>query len=100
MQRNYKLWEGEQVKMSRNLYLRVLQRIVYFSLMICSIVMRNFVENFLGFKIGRLNLDKNLIEHKQDGWVSDFFLSDRGKCLHYLAQNSYTQNLRSKASRV
>ena len=72
MERNYKLCEGEQVKMSRNLYLRAMQRIVYFSLMICSIVMRKFVEQFLGFQIGRLNLDKNLIEHKQDGWVSNF----------------------------
>ena len=80
MQRNYKLWEGEQVKMSRNLYLRAMQRIVYFSLMICSIVMRKFVERFLGFQIGRLNLDKNLIEHKQDGWVSNFSFGRESAC--------------------
>lgn len=59
----------EQVKMSRNLYLRVIQRIVYFSLMIVTIVMRKLVEKILGFKIGRINLDRNLIEHEQEGWV-------------------------------
>jgi hypothetical protein len=60
----------EQVKMSRNLYLRVMQRIVYFSLMIVTIVMRKLVEKILGFKIRRINLDRNLIEHEQEGWVS------------------------------
>ena len=55
--------------MPRNLYLRVMQRIVYFSMMILSIVMRKLVENFLGFKLGYISIDRNMIETQQEGWV-------------------------------
>ena len=52
----------------RNIYLRVMKRIVYFSLMLVSIAMRKVVERILGFRIGQISLDKNMIEHQ--GWVS------------------------------
>ena len=65
---NYKV--REPVKMSKSLHLRLLQQIVYFSLMILAILMRRIVERFLGFKIGQIHADKNMVAQGRDGWVS------------------------------
>ena len=81
-------WEGKEinskvrelVKMSKSLYLRLLQQIVYFSLMILAILMRRIVERFLGFKIGQIHADKNMVEQGRDGWVSFLaWCSSKGK---------------------
>ena len=65
---------GEQinlkVKMCKSLHLRLLQQIVYFSLMILAIIMRRIVERFLGFKIGQIHADKNMVAQGREGWVS------------------------------
>ena len=76
--------------MLKSLHLRLLQQIVYFSLMILAIIMRRIVERFLGFKIGQIHADKNMVEQGREGWVSFFYSLnildieyDINNCIHH-----------------
>ena len=57
-------------EMAKNLYLKVMQRIVYFSLMIVSIVMRKIVQKLLGLKLTNVKVDKRMINQQSVSWVS------------------------------
>ena len=59
--------------MSVNLYLRVMQRIVYFSLMITAMALRKIVQRIVGFEIGQIQADRNNNGQGQHGWVSNYF---------------------------
>ena len=56
--------------MSVNLCLRVMQRIVYFSLMITAMALRKMVQMILGFEIGQIQANRNMTGQGQHGWVS------------------------------
>ena len=72
-------WEGEtveseeEVKMSVNLYLRVIQKTLSLSLMITAMALRKIVQRILGFQIGQIQAGRNMNGQGQHGWVSVHF---------------------------